>query len=761
MSWIADQWRRHEWLLYIVTGLAAVVTTILALQLWKADFNAPFTYYGDAIAVGDHFKTVMQTGWFTYQSHLGAPYGQTYSDFPTAENLNFMAAGVFGLLTHNWVLSMNLYYLFGFVASALTSLWLFRRLRISRLISVVLALLFAIAPYHFVRGESHLFLGSYYIVPLSIGIVIMAIRGEALWTRNAPGTRWYRWFGSRAAGTLLILVLTATAETYYAVFFLILLAFAGVVRLISTGLNRNGEWRRFWGAAIAGAVTAFALLLNTLPATIYGWINGQDPAALVRGRADSEIYALKLTQLLLPWPGNRVPLLASIRGRYDALYPLISENPALGAVGAAGLLALIGVTVYVIASFGRNRLHTSEFAERFRLLTQLAALAIVAFLFSTIGGFSTIISFLTTSLRGWNRISIYIALISLAAVGILLDAAIAWLRTKTVRFGARGSSIAGRAIAIIVAAVVLVGGFIDQTPSGGSLDYPGLAKAYNSDDAYFARVDKVLPVGAEVLQLPYQPFPESVSSTGIQSSDVLRPFLHTPDLKWSGGGIKGRPRADWPGMLEQYSPADIVTLAAASGFSGILVDRLALEKDQYRPLLAGLTATLGVSPLSGSNNRYAFYDIRTERKELRTEFGRGELARVEKSIIDPVIADTSTTFQTTTDEDGKTVERSTAAVSPITLTSTKSVRARLETTVTLVQKKPEERELQVTLPGGKVTTVTLVNGKGVISLPISVPVGVSTLALTLVDAAPTEAVELDLGPLVIQDRTVTKFLAKQ
>ncbi|HAM27486.1 MAG TPA: hypothetical protein DCP11_12530, partial [Microbacteriaceae bacterium] len=660
--WIARQWGSNDRLLYVLTALVTGVLTTTALELWAARLTVPLTYWGDALATADHFKTVMETGWFTYQPLLGAPYGQTYSDFPTAENLNFMAAGVFGFITRNYMVAMNLYYFFGFIAAALTALWLFRRLGISKLISLVLSALFALAPYHFIRGESHLFLASYYIVPLSVGIVVMAIRGEPLWTRPAAGSRWYRWLTSRAAGTLLILILSATAETYYAVFFLILLAFSGVVRLI-----RTGEWRRFWGAAIAGGVTAFALFLNTLPATIYAMVNGQDPASLVRARADTEVYALKLSQLLLPWSGNRIPILRHLRELYDQKYPLVSESPALGAVAAVGLVALLLVVGYVIATAARPKQGGSQLDQRFGLLTQLAALVFVAFLFSTIGGLSTLISFLTSSLRGWNRMSIYITVLCLAAVGILLDAAIRWLQ----RTSKRGLMVK-RMIAFALAVVVLGVGYIDQTPSHPSSEYSATISAFDSDSAWFAHIDRVLPAGAEVLQLPYQPFPESVSVTGSQSSDVLLPFLHTTDIRWSGGGIKGRPRADWPGVLEQYSPADIVTLAAASGFSGIHIDLEAMENDQSNALVRGLTAAVGSKPVTDSTGRFLFYDLLREKGLLKAEYPATLLHKVEAAVVNPVVADTSGAFTQTQDESGNTVDRSTVAVSPVSLTSASS-----------------------------------------------------------------------------------------
>jgi hypothetical protein len=749
---IRKQWKSSDWSLYILTALVTGVLTTTALELWNAKLTVPLTYWGDALATADHFKTVMETGWFTYQPLLGAPYGQTYSDFPTAENLNFMAAGVFGFITRNFMVAMNLYYFAGFIAAALTALWLFRRLAISKSVSLVLATLFALAPYHFLRGESHLFLASYYIIPLSIEIVIRAIRGEALWTKLPRGSKWYRWLTSQAAGTLVILLLTATTETYYAVFFLILIAFAGLVRLI-----RTGEWHRFWGAAIAGAVTAFALFLNTLPASIYAAINGQNPASLMRSRAETEIYALKLSQLILPWDGNRIPFLQHIRTLYDQKYPLVSESPALGAVAAIGFIAMFLVVGYVVATAIRPRIRAAHFQDRFGLFTQLAALTFVAFLFSTIGGLSTLISFVTSSLRGWNRMSIYIAILSLAAVGVMLDGAIRWLHRKSNK-----GRTTQRAIAFVICGCVLAVGYVDQTPSHPSAAYPATISAFERDAAWFARIDRVLPADAEVLQLPYQAFPETVGPTGTQSSDVLIPFLHTTDIRWSGGGIKGRPRADWPGVIEQYSPADIVKLAAASGFSGIHLDRAALELDQSKKLEKELSEALGAEPMVSTDKRFVFFDIRKARAAIRQEFSKSELTKVEAAVVSPVITDISATFASTENTDGTTVERSGSPVSPVPLTSanTKPINAELVGSVTLVGLDIAPGRVVISLPDGTRHEIPLVDGRGTISLPIVVPPGVSGVTITVTGATSAKPISIDLGSLVIRERAVTSFLAR-
>ena len=161
---LARQWRTSDWMTYVLTALLSTTAAITALELWNARLNVPLTYNGDALPTGAHFKTVREQPWYEYQPLLGAPYGQTYNDFPTADNLHFLMGRLLAFVTPDWATAMNLYFLLGFPLAAVAALWLFRRIGMSRTLGVPLAVLFAIAPYHFTRGEPHLWLASYYVV---------------------------------------------------------------------------------------------------------------------------------------------------------------------------------------------------------------------------------------------------------------------------------------------------------------------------------------------------------------------------------------------------------------------------------------------------------------------------------------------------------------------------------------------------------------------------------------------------------------------
>ena len=109
------------------------------------------------------------------------PYGQHLHDFPFSDELQPFMIKLFGYFTSNWILVFNLYYLVCFPLAAITAVLFLRRCGLGRPMSVALSVLYATTPYHFIRGQTHYFLGEYWAVPLGLTIVLTVIRGDALW----------------------------------------------------------------------------------------------------------------------------------------------------------------------------------------------------------------------------------------------------------------------------------------------------------------------------------------------------------------------------------------------------------------------------------------------------------------------------------------------------------------------------------------------------------------------------------------------------
>lgn len=701
---------RHEAWTYAASLLTTLAAMVWALHLWAADLRVPFGYVGDAVAVAAHVKTVLETGWYESQPLLGWPAGQAYHDFPTADNLNFAIVRVLGLVSHQWPTVLNLYYLLGFPLTALAATWFLRRVGVSRPLTVALATLYAIAPYHFLRGESHLWLASYFTVPLALVVVLGALRGEPLWTAWSDRRSWRAW--SRTAVTVVALALVTSGSSYYGAFTAVLLAAAGLGAWL-----RTRDWRRLGGIVVGGVVIVVTLVVNMAPDILYTRAHGASAAGFVRNRAEVEVYALKLSQLLLPVPGHRIGPLATLRAKYDMGYPLMSEQPVLGFVAGAGLVAAFVVIAWMLAVHGRRRPElTTEQAARTTTVAHLSLLVLVAFLFSTIGGLATFISFLTASLRGWNRMSIFIAALCLGIVGLALDAWLARVRTRRGVHDPLRASALGAGVALAVLAV----GAFDQVTPGAAPDYPALRAAYEADATWVATVETHVPAGGAVFQVPYAGFPETPPVNGVFDSDQLKGFLHSATLHWSGAGIKGRPTTDWPRDVAELPPAQLADEAAIAGFDAVQVDRAALGLGRAGVLEAALAQRTGPAVATSADGRYALYDLTATAATLAAANAAPTLETWHDAVTDPVelypgadasAADEGTGAITVKPGGSLLLENPRDAAVPVELTATVSAPGAASVTF-LVDGKP---------------LVTWLDGEGLVDLTFDAPAGRTTV----------------------------------
>ncbi|MBC7761469.1 MAG: hypothetical protein H7201_06660 [Candidatus Saccharibacteria bacterium] len=624
---------RSEWVLYLVTAVLASLTTVWALKLWRGDLRIPLSYGTDSIGGISGFKTVIETGWYESQPLLNAPHGQVFSDWKIADNLGYFYAKGAALFTSNPSVILNSYYLLGFLLAALAALWFFRLLGVSRALSVVLSVLYSIAPYHFVRGENHLFLSAYFPIPLVLGIAYLILRGRPIWGFSQHYSAWRAKLLSPAVFTFLALAIVATANSYYAVFTVLFIAFAGLIALI-----RTHDWRRFVGAVVAGVLTVAVMLANMLPDMIYSWINGSNPDAVERVPLAIETYSLKLTQLILPMEGNRFTALSYMRKFYINNFGPQGEGPVLGLVGALGFISLLAIGLYLVVGAAHRKAGTAD-SERRLSLGALSALTVFAFLISTNGGFSSILTYITSDLRAWNRIAIVISLLSLAAVGIIIDAILhashgrflAWTR----RVPSRGVVLP--VVSAVVALAVLFGGYLDQISPGTAPNYTLTKAVFEQDAALVGRISAVAGKHSSIVQLPYRDYPESPDVNGVSDTDQLKPYIHSSTLSWTGGGVKGRPYSEWIDSLQDLPYRAMTEASAAAGFGGILVDTQAYG-DAAAGVIAGLSAELGPPSIVAESDRYYFFLLAPVAKELGDRYTPSQISMIGKSVTNPVLA---------------------------------------------------------------------------------------------------------------------------
>ena len=601
-----------ELLWILATALVASAVVTVDLRLWKMDAHVPiFSTDGDASYYFAGVKGVLEHGWFWRNPDLGAPFGQTNFDYaaPFGDAMHFAIVKLLGVALGDPVVVFNAFFLLCFPLIAVTAYAVMRNLGAARAAALVAAVLFTFLPYHLLRNEAHLFLTSYYAIPLIVWLVVAVAEGRQLVSRAAP---------RRTLAVVAICLVAGAASNYYAVFALLVLLTVIPVAAIA----RRSPRIAVQGATVT-ALVALSFGLCHAPALIYPISHGANDSVAKRQPAESELFGLKLAYMVIPRPQHRVAFMARRGKVYFATTPLRSEGfePALGTVATLGLLLAI-ITLLATGLAGR------AVSVRRSRIAIAGAVAFAAFVIGTVGGISTLIAYeITPQVRAWNRLSLVIAFAALLAVALLLTAFAERLRVR-----GRSAGI----LATVVIAIVGVGGVLDQTSSADAPDYAAVAAAWKVDDDFAAAVQKRFPAGTKILQLPYMSYPENGTVVGVGDYDLFKGYLHTKGLRWTYGAVRGR-ASDWLAQHQSLAPEQLAVAATTAGFGAVYVDRAG-----YADGGVGIAAALGAlagpqTTAISSNGRLQIFDLRPAAARLARRTTPAERARISDALIHPVV----------------------------------------------------------------------------------------------------------------------------
>ena len=604
---------------YIICEVICILALIWILKLWDADLYIPFGYQSDALEMGSYFKSLINNIWWTQNSYLGMPFEQVHYDYPlTDDTLILIIVKILGLVFHNYAISLNLFYLLTFPLTALTSLYVFRTLKISVVPSIVGSLVYTFIPFHFLRGEVHIFYSAYFFIPLIVLVIIWIYLGKNILI-NAE-TKKIELGNYHTIVSLIICGLMSLQSIYFLFFTCFFLLVIGVFHTIST---RNRKYLISCSLLIGFMVAI--LLINAAPVFLYQYQNGSNPFALVRSPAGPETYGLKITQLLLPIEWHRIPFLAEITMKYAKTAPLINENSmsALGVFGALGFVLLIFWVFYrlgkpaeknfMMSTSGSTKKNCEIFmlndlAEIRSTLDCLSKLNLSAILLATIGGLGVLVSYLFSFsyIRGYNRISIFIAFFAILAVIVVLEyVRLKWCLTRKRQL-----------LFCAVLCVILIGAILDQTSSAYTPDYGATKQQFLQDQRFIDKIESEIPNNSMIFQLPYMSYPENGRINSMPDYSPLIAYLHSDTLRWSYGSMKGRGEDNWEKAVSNQNLSEMTESLAFAGFNGIYVDSYGYS--QPDTIISPLSSLLNTKPIISENKRLYFFSTVDHNKRLKS-----------------------------------------------------------------------------------------------------------------------------------------------
>jgi Ca2+/Na+ antiporter len=631
---------RSRWRATVADALGVAAATVgllvVTLRLWEANLHVPFvynargdpqlTYAPDAPYYLMVTKGLVEHGSYLRIPNLGWPFSlQLYDNPETGDNLQLALLRGFGLVLRDAVLTVNIYYIFTFVAVAIAAWFVLRRLNVSRLVAAVIAILYTFLPYHFARGEAHLLLSGYFMVPIAALLMLQILSDDPPFTtvcRDSTESRWrLNLWSRRALPWLLACVGLGSTGPYYAFFAVLLIGVAVALDLLA-----RRSVRRVASGVVAIGTILVVLLINLSPSLLYWQSHGRNKQAIPRGVLDTEYLGLRVSQLVLPRHGHRIAPLAKIQEESDSKSPVPSEaGQQLGIVGALGFAGLL---VFTLSRLLRRRRaddsarSPTPLGTRSEVAQRLGLLTLVAIIIATVSGISLLIAALGVRyIRSYNRISVFIAFFALVAAAFALD----WVIARLPRWHGRA------VVAAVVCVAVLAVGVLDQTSSADVPDYKALERAWDSDDAFMRGIEKELGTGAAVFQLPYVFFPEAGQIFGTGPYDQVRGWLHADSLRWSWGSVRGR-EGDWQAALVRLNTPDALDALTAVGFSGVMIDRAGYE--DYGALIEyGYATTLGQQPRVSRDGRLLFFDIRPWEPALRERMTPAQIEELRRKTL--------------------------------------------------------------------------------------------------------------------------------
>ena len=484
-------------------------------------------------AAEGHFPLLRQK----FEPHFGAPYTANWNDFPITEEPLVQAGGwlarAIGLFP-----ASNLMVLLAHVLAGLSFFFASRALGGRWPWAFVGGLIFAFSQYAIRHGFAHLALTYYWHIPLCLLV--------CLWCGRARGLEFSDrrrfWFG------LAVAFVTGIQNPYYTNIFIQFLGFAVLAQLL------RRQWKKIAAPLLLGTTAMAGFVLMNLDTISYQMRHGPNAEAGGRSYQGLEIYALKPLDLFMPPLQHRSEFARRVSRDYlyddDKKIFLRGEmfGTYLGLAGIGALLWLGGASI-------------ARACQRSRRPVPVAAFLVGwIFLYSVVGGLNGFLGQLGINLfRCTSRYSIYIlAIVLLFAVRELSRLSRRW----------------HPALTLALAAGIAVLALWDQLPECATQAGIDQARARLASDRSFTQeLERALPAGAMVFQLPAMKFPESWPINGMGDYEHFRPYIFSHDLRFSYGDTKGRGQEDWQFHVADLTAGEMVAFLERTGFSALYINR--------------------------------------------------------------------------------------------------------------------------------------------------------------------------------------------
>lgn len=568
--------RSRAWIdvaLACLVGVVAVAIAMWAMGVGLRSIGVPWGD-GDMVTTYAFTENLRRGHWFLINPDLGYPAFQDQGHFPVPDLLPVAMLSALSHVAPSSVAAANLFTLSTFFTVAAATYLVLRWESVSRSFAVVIAVAFAVLPWHFVRAGGHVFLAGYLSVPAALFLISLVARRRL----DRPRARWVVLVAFVAA------IAVGANGVYYALMTTLLL---GVVLIITTLYPRFSfpGWRTLLVSAMVPLTTVAAVAVNVL--SISTPSTGE---SIVRSPADPYLYGGNLATLFFPATST---LSGKLLGRVLSLdFPNNGTLEGDALLSSAGVLAVLVTCVVVALRWSTRNVPSGSAVGRAAFWPGIFVLTAALF---AMGGLGALFSaWISNDIRAWGRYSVFVVGAAFLVTGLVLTT---WRLSK---------HRAVRTASVVLCVVMAVSAVADLSVGGQRMPVDRGRALAAELETYVAAVEQhVAADDCAILQLPLVPYPENPAINRMTDYSHLWTYVYSDSLRWSYGAMKGTPQGDW-GEDVRDDPQELLKRAREAGFCGIQVDTWAFANMSEA---VGEQSAFGNPDIVSSSGRWAFFDL--------------------------------------------------------------------------------------------------------------------------------------------------------
>lgn len=563
-------------------SIVVMIIEVIYFGYVNWNFRVPVTYNG-----GDAFSGIatMKMRMYGDQNRLGWPFYEDVSRYsPIFNRVSLIAASIINIYVDDFYVAQNIFLFLIPTINVVVSYFVFRNIKVSKLMAFLGALIFGFSPYVQVRLFLHQDLAAVECIPIVFMMCFWLMEDERFATPCKSFFRYKRNIFLIFSGWLI----ANNGIVYYPFFSCFIILITGLMIAI-----HSKTIKKIIPSVICIISIVFWLGIGFIPA-IYGAFSGRGDVATngtTRDAFRSTCYGLDIRSLLLSPRGFGFE---SIKNSYGYLI-LDDAEQYYSYLGVIGIIGFIILLLFLLI----NKKDDNVVINRIVLLSRINIMLI---LLGVSCGIGVIVALFIPFIASYNRVSIFMLFACVTSVLLLMDL---WLHKQ--------KSNKKKYIGLILAfAAILLYGFWEQSKCYAYLDNEMLVMNSSQlvqDRTFFSKLEESAGEQSMVYVLPYMSSFENGPSGYVSDYEHFREYMNTNTIRWSYGAIAGSVNDVWNYNTSLMSYEDMINELRDKGFAGIYINVAAYEGNDGVEVAKGLLDALGIGrdSIIVHENKYMFY----------------------------------------------------------------------------------------------------------------------------------------------------------